>query len=137
MAVTSATGTGFTATASNLILPGGSTAQTLLPASNTPILVALQTQVTGLAINGPGLDQILITSTQSGLVELFDNSGTPVIRRTSIISAANGFDGFPSASGQTLSSWTAAGWTTQTVVTANFYNNSLNTAVMQVVALLN
>lgn len=128
--VSSASSSGFVATVSNLLLSGGSTAQTTLPATNTPILVSLLTQATGLVIVGSDLDQLLIQSTQPALVELFDNAGSPVIRRTSVITMANGFDGWPTAAGQAVPF-------SATIVTANFYNNSTNTAVTQVVALLN
>jgi hypothetical protein len=127
--VSSASGTVFTATVSNRVLPGGSTAQTVLPAANTPVNISLLTQATGLNIVGSALDQLLVQSTQPALVELFDNAGTPVIRRTSVITTSNGYDGWPTASGDAVPF-------TQTIVTANFYNNSQNTAVTQVVALL-
>jgi hypothetical protein len=127
--ISSATTSGYVATVSNRLLPGGSTAQTALPATNTPILISQLTQATGLSIWGSELDQLLVQSTQPGLVELFDNAGSPVIRRTSVITSNNGFDGWPTAAGEAVPF-------TQTVVTANFYNNSLNTAITQVVALL-
>ena len=126
--VSLASSSSFTATVSNLQLPGGSTAQTVLPLANTPVNIGLLTQATGLSIIGSALQQLLVQSTQPGLVELFDNSGTPVIRRTSIISTPNGFDGWPTAAGQAVPF-------SQTVVTCNFYNSSSNTAIMQVVAL--
>ena len=126
--VSLASSSGFTATVSNLVLPGGSTAQTVLPLANTAVNIGLLTQATGLSIVGSALQQLLVQSTQPGLVELFDNSGTPVIRRTSIITTANGFDGWPTSAGQAVPF-------TQTIVTVNFYNNSANTAIMQVVAL--
>jgi hypothetical protein len=127
--VSSATSGSFVATVSNLNLPGGSTAQTVLPATNTPILISILTQATGLNILGSELDMLLIQSTQPALVELFDNSGTPVIRRTSIINSTNGMDVYPTAVGQAVPF-------SQTIATANFYNNSTNTAITQVVALL-
>ena len=127
--VSVASDTVFTATVSNRVLPGGSTAQTVLPAANTPVNISKLTQATGLNIVGSDLDQLLVQSTQPGLVELFDNAGTPVIRRTSVITTPNGFDGWPASAGEAIPF-------TQTIVTANFYNNSLNTAITQVVALL-
>jgi hypothetical protein len=125
--VSSATTSGFVATVSNLLLPGGSTAQTALPATNTPILISQVTQVTGLSIVGSNLQQLLVQSTQPGLVELFDNSA--VIQRTSIITIPNGFDGWPTYAGQALPF-------TSDVIALNIYNNSTNTAVTNVVALL-
>ena len=120
----------FTATVANRnLLVGGSTAQTVLPAGDTPVNISKLTQVTGLNIVGSALQQLLIQSTQAALVELFDNTGTPVLCRTSVITTNNGFDGWPTQAGQAVPF-------TNTIVTANFYNNSTNTAITQVVALV-
>ena len=118
----------ITFSARNLLV-GGSTAQTVLPAANYPVLISLLTQATGLNIIGSDLDQLLIQSTQPALVELFDNTGTPVLCRTSVITTNNGFDGWPTTQGQAVPF-------SNTIVTANFYNMSVNTAITQVVALL-
>lgn len=135
--VSAAGATAFKVTFSALVLPGGATAQTVLPASGTALKVSLRTQTTDMVIDGSDLDQIILTSTQPGAIMLYDATGTPVCRRIGIITSNNGFDGFPNVVGQTLSQWTSTGWVDEEVVTINFYNNSIALAVAQVVALLN
>lgn len=135
--VSAADATAFKVTFSDLVLAGGATAQTVLPASSTAVKVSLLTQTTDVVIDGTDVDQIIMTSSQPGAIMLYDDTGTPVCRRISVITSNNGFDGFPNVVGQTLTQWTGGDWVDENIVTINFYNNSTSLAAAQVVALMN
>lgn len=106
--------------------PGG--AQTVLPAANTVLTIAVAQDVTNsVSIVGSDLQMLVITSTQAGICELLDSG--PTQRRLSVITASGGVDYWPTVAGQAVPF-------SQTVITARMYNNSQTPATMTVVALL-
>jgi hypothetical protein len=90
-----------------------------LPAQDTAVNVSVCQEVTGLSFAGSSLAQLLITSTQPGLVELF--SSGPTSRLAVDLLSVNDYYNWPSYSGQSAPF-------SQTIITADFYNNSTSQA---------
>jgi hypothetical protein len=103
-------------------------ADSTLPANGTAITIAVAQDITDdVSLTGSNVQQLLATSTQVGLVEWLDGSANQ--NRLSSITAAGGFDGWPTAANQSLS------WTNPTTK-LRCYNQATTTASMQVAAVL-
>ncbi len=110
---------------------------TALPSGGQAVLVATNQDITdGVSITGNNVQQLLVTSSQPGLVEWLN--ATPAQDRLSLLSAANSYDTWPTAAGQSAPPSGAIGtWTgSDTVVTIRCWNNSTSTATMQVGVIL-
>jgi len=116
--ISSLSGAGFTVT-----FPSG---QTALPATGATVILATNIDA-DMTFNGNILQQLLITSTQPGLVNLMD--GGSIVRRSSVIAAAGSYDGWPTAAGQTTP-------IAYTIAEARFYNNSIVNSVAYALALV-
>ena len=106
---------------------------TALPSGGQSVLVATNQDITdGVSITGNNIQQLIATSTQPGLVEWLNV--TPTQDRLSAITAAGGYDTWPTAAGQLAppTNWTSM----DVVVTLRCWNFSTSSAVMQVGALL-
>jgi hypothetical protein len=103
-------------------------APTTLPANATAILISVATDVTvGVDIVGANLQQLQISSNQPGLVELFD--AVPTERLVAGLPSSSSFYAWPTSLGQSVPF-------SQTVTKVRFYNNSLNAAQANCLALM-
>ncbi len=105
-----------------------------LPSSGQAVSLATNQDITDdVSITGNNVQQLLVTSTQIGLVEF--NNSTPAQDRLSYIAIANSADAWSTAQGQAAPPTGGAGanWTgTDTVTTIRCWNFGSVAATMQV-----
>jgi hypothetical protein len=105
-------------------------AGTAFPAGTTAVNVAVGQPITDLSMIGSNLQELIISSTQTALVDLLDS--VPTSRLTELVGPSNGNPGpyiWPQTAGESTPF-------SQTIVDVMVYNNSTQSAVFTLLAVM-